>query len=184
MNSRLKKSFIFILLSLILISISLQTIKNLTSNEQIVYAQNEKIAKKKGLSIMEETDNNFWNYIKSNNIETYNLLTNIKEKYPRFYKRLLKVSKIMYKRINETSNPELKKIFSTQIDNKTKLTQLIITYKENKIKEEEFDTKAKQILTEIHLNNIKIMEIKIQEMKNQVENKVAEMLQKIKKEIK
>ncbi|MCX7758147.1 MAG: hypothetical protein N2169_00825 [bacterium] len=131
-----------------------------------------------------ENNQEFWNYLKTNHPETYNLLNSIKDKQAKLYKRLLRMTGRMYIKIKETENKELKSIFADQINNQTKLTQLIINHKEGKIKEVEFDTQAKQILTKIHDNNIRIMEIKLEELKNRKEQKVEEMLKRIKKEIK
>ncbi|MCS7243486.1 MAG: hypothetical protein RMJ36_01960 [Candidatus Calescibacterium sp.] len=131
-----------------------------------------------------EKDQEFWNYLKTNHTETYNLLNSIKDKQPKMYKKLLRITGRMYMKIKETGNQELKNIFADQINNQTKLTQLMINHKEGKVKESEFDTQAKQILTKIHDNNIRIMEIKIEDLKNRKEQKVEEMLKKIKEEIK
>lgn len=129
-----------------------------------------------------EKDQNFWNYLKSNHPLTFNLLQSIKDKYPRMYKRLLNVSGRMYNKINETSNPDLKKLFAEQIDNQTKLTESMIKYKESKIREEEFDMQAKDILRNIHQNHIKIIELRLQEMKKKNGKKSRRSIAKDKKE--
>lgn len=194
----IKKSLQILILSLLLISISLflahsdnskniskkldnskQTIQTVET-EETTYVPNPSTKNIKNI----EKDQNFWNYLKSNHPSTFNLLQSIKDKHPKMYKKLLNVSGRMYININQTSNPDLKKLFAEQIDNKTKLIETMINYKESKIKEEEFDMQAKNILRNIHENNIKIIELRLQEMKNKIESKVEEALQKIKKEIK
>ncbi|MFN4220313.1 MAG: hypothetical protein ACK4GJ_05275 [bacterium] len=204
----IRKTLKILTLSIFLISISLFLVysdnskntdktSNLNNSKQsiqsIVYEKNyekhyekhyeKSSTKRKKIKDIEKNEN-FWNYLKSNHPSTFNFLQSIKDKHPRMYKKLLRICGRMYLNINETNNPDLKKLFAKQIDNQTNLTESIIKYKESKIKEEEFDTQAKEILRNIHQNNIKIMELRIQEMKNKLESKVEESLQKIKKEIK
>jgi len=191
--------FSIISLIIIILIYSLTIIPTLSDNKQLNDTQNtvtttqttkehyykEKMTEKREKMIQKriekiEQDQEFWNYLQKEHPTTYNLLNSIKKNYPKEYKRLLLSSAMAYRRINSSNNPQIKNILSKQINNFTKLTQIFIDYKENKIDEKSFSAQATDILSTIHDNTAKIMEIRLQEFKNKKQEFINKALEKAK----
>ncbi len=194
MNNKGKVKVVFIIIAIITLFIT-GIILNFTNiKEGKVFADDKKAHnveynKKESLPFGKEVKNiennqEFWNYLKSNHPETYDLLNNLKNKDPKMYKKLVKKFGVMYLQISKSDNQELKNVVTDQINEETKLAKLTIDYKEGKIKEEEFDKQARPIISTIHDNVAKIMEIKLKEFVAKKEEKVESMLKRIKEMVK